>query len=595
MKYCIWALCALVLTTMGCQKKVDHRETDTHVKTIHNGHGNISIAFLADIHLHDFFVAAENLSPTGLPRFPGTQNPVLVRSMQAQLNSTRLFNENYFVFLATLDDLAQRGIKLVALPGDFSDDGQPANVEALRRILDIYHERYGMRFFAITGNHDPTRPFSRAGGKGDFLHQSGKEVGVFSPDHSLCQDQKAWQCSHAVREWGYAGITQTLYSHGFTSRPEDVLYETPFDTEDLTKRGWNWCDENGTCIFMPDSSYLVEPVEGVWLLAIDANVYVPKGNYADRQFNGSGNAGYNALLTYKPELIAWITSVVERAEKQGKRLVAFSHFPMADFYDDTEKEVSNLFGPTAMQLRRMPTKKTTEALSQTGLKLHMAGHMHLYDVHGPAPFSLSEEPGLVNIQVPSLAAYQPGYTIVTLTPERTARIETVIKKEVPGFDKLFPLYVKEWQHRQQSGLLQWDKSILSASNYLDFTDGHLKEVVRQRYVGREWPEEMAQYFEEHTVAEVLSHALCNNPVSGLSEQFLGKPAIALANDYYRIRNAGKFADLANRDESYISFLPALQACPVPDYQPVAQAQSFLKLLAVSAQRVDNTTWVVPGV
>ena len=595
MKYCIWVLCTLVLTTASCQKKVEHRAPNTFEESFSKERDGISIAFLADIHLHDFFVAAENLSPIELPTFPGTDYPVLVRSMQAQLNSTRLFNENYFVFLAALDDLAQRGIKLVALPGDFSDDGQPANVEALRRVLDIYHERYGMRFFAITGNHDPTRPFTRAGGKGDFLHQSGKEVGVFSPDHPLCLSGEAWQCSHAVREWGYAGITQTLYSHGFTPRPEDVLYETPFDTEDLTKRGWNWCEENGTCIFMPDSSYLVEPVEGVWLLAIDANVYVPKGNYADRQFSGSGNAGYNALLVYKPELVAWIASVVERAKKQGKRLVAFSHFPMADFYDDTETEVSDLFGPTAMQLRRMPTKETTAVLAKTGLRLHMAGHMHLYDIHGSTPFSTAEAPSLVNIQVPSLAAYQPGYTVVTLTPEHTARIETVIKKEVPGFDKLFPLYVKEWQHRQQSGLSEWDKGILSASNYLDFTDGHLKEVVRQRYVGREWPEEMANYFEKHTVGEVLSHALCNKHVIGLSEDFLAKPAIALANDYYRIRNAGKFAELANRDESYISLLPALQACPVPEQKSAAQAQAFLNLLAVSAQRVDNTTWVVPGV
>ncbi|MBU3020576.1 metallophosphoesterase [Aestuariibacter sp. A3R04] len=595
MKYCIWMLCALVLTITGCQKNTDHQRQDAPVESSVDEPVDISIAFLADIHLHDFFVAAENLSSSGLPTFPGTNNPVLIRSMQAQLNSTRLFNENYFVFLAALDDLAQRGIKLVALPGDFSDDGQPANVEALRRILDTYHERHGMRFFAITGNHDPVRPFTRAGGKGDFLHQSGKEVAVYSPDHPRCQSGEAWQCSHAVREWGYADITQTLNAHGFLPQPQDVLYETPFGTNELARRGWDWCDEKGTCIFMPDSSYLVEPVDGVWLLAIDANVYVPKGDYADRQFNGSGNAGYNALLTYKPALIRWITSVVKRAEKQGKRLVAFSHFPMADFYDDTEMELADLFGATAMQLRRMPTKETTAALAQTGLKLHMAGHMHLYDVHGPASSSSQASPGLVNVQVPSLAAYQPGYTVVTLTAEHTARVETVIKKDVPGFDALFPLYAKEWQYRRQAGLSKWDEGILSASNYLRFTDSHLREVVRQRYVGREWPSEMAQYFKAHTVGEVLGDTLCNAPASGFSDHFLARPAIALANDYYRIRNAGQFADIGNREEIYSGLLPVLSACPVPEDKAAAQAYAFLKIVAVSAQRVDKTTWVVPGV
>ena len=46
-----------------------------------------------------------------------------------------LFNENYFVLKAVLDDIAQRGIKLVAFPGDYTDDGQPLNIEGLAKIL----------------------------------------------------------------------------------------------------------------------------------------------------------------------------------------------------------------------------------------------------------------------------------------------------------------------------------------------------------------------------------------------------------------------------------------------------------------------------
>ncbi len=61
--------------------------------------------------------------------YEGIRNPrngkfVTIRTMEAQLNSTRIFNENYFAFLAALDDVARRKIKYVVLPGDFSDDGQ---------------------------------------------------------------------------------------------------------------------------------------------------------------------------------------------------------------------------------------------------------------------------------------------------------------------------------------------------------------------------------------------------------------------------------------------------------------------------------------
>lgn len=68
--------------------------------------------------------------------------------MAAQLHSTRLFNENYFALRATLDDIAKRDIKLVALPGDYTDDGQPLHVKGLATILKEYTERYGISFLS---------------------------------------------------------------------------------------------------------------------------------------------------------------------------------------------------------------------------------------------------------------------------------------------------------------------------------------------------------------------------------------------------------------------------------------------------------------
>lgn len=579
----------------------------------------VQIAFLADIHLHDFFAAAKDLDASELPVIAdartsdqstqGAQTPVLMRSMQAQLNSTRLFNENYFVFRAALDEIAAKGIKLVALPGDFSDDGQPANVVALTSILAEYTDKYGMRFFAITGNHDPVRPFSRAGGKKGFLHRSGKEVAVMSPDHPDCLNKSAWQCSNALREWGYADIMETLKSQGFSPSSQDVLYETPFGTADVAKRGWRWCDtrseesntgensntteESGkSCIFMPDASYLVEPVEGLWLLAIDANVYTPKGKVSLLEFNGSSNAGYNAIVDYKPELLDWIAGVVKRAEEQNKRLIAFSHFPMADFYDNTQKQLAELFGDTGMQLKRMPSASTTQILSDLGLRLHMAGHMHLYDIAQP-----EDTGGLVNVQVPSLAAYQPGYSVVTLSNDGSAQVDTIIQQQVDQFDTLFPVYAKEWQYRKQAGLINWDKTILDAPDYLRFTDAHLKEVVRQRYVGREWPQPLATFIQSKTVGDALETLVCGNVSRVTDEGLLTMPAITLANDYYRIRNAGQFADLGGREVVYERLSDASLHCELPEAAPVQsqQVRRFVELLSDVAVSRDVTSITVKGV
>ena len=61
--------------------------------------------------------------------------------------------------IAALEEVVKRGISLVVLPGDLTDDGQLVNQEAVKRILDEYACRHGVSFFVTTGNHDPLRPF----------------------------------------------------------------------------------------------------------------------------------------------------------------------------------------------------------------------------------------------------------------------------------------------------------------------------------------------------------------------------------------------------------------------------------------------------
>jgi 3',5'-cyclic AMP phosphodiesterase CpdA len=107
----------------------------------------ISIAFMPDIHFHDIYGHFGDGAFQGLPTNTalGTQH-ASIRSMRAQLHSTRLFNENYFALLAALDDVVKRKIKYVALPGDFSDDGQPIHMRGLKSILDKYHRQYGIEW-----------------------------------------------------------------------------------------------------------------------------------------------------------------------------------------------------------------------------------------------------------------------------------------------------------------------------------------------------------------------------------------------------------------------------------------------------------------
>ncbi|MCK5440733.1 MAG: metallophosphoesterase, partial [Maribacter sp.] len=71
---------------------------------------------MSDVHLQDIYATFSDTD------YKGVKNPLtgefnIIRTMEAQLHSTRLFNENYFAFLAALEDAAQKGIRIIALPG----------------------------------------------------------------------------------------------------------------------------------------------------------------------------------------------------------------------------------------------------------------------------------------------------------------------------------------------------------------------------------------------------------------------------------------------------------------------------------------------
>lgn len=93
------------------------------------GSAQTQIAFISDVHIQDVDGHAER-----------------VRSMEAQVQSTRLFNENYYAFLAALDDVARRDIRWVVLPGDLTDDGQFFNQQKIKELLNSYAAAKGMRF-----------------------------------------------------------------------------------------------------------------------------------------------------------------------------------------------------------------------------------------------------------------------------------------------------------------------------------------------------------------------------------------------------------------------------------------------------------------
>jgi len=516
---------------------------------------NEQIAFLSDVHLLDIYGTFSDSD------YKGVLNPydgkyTLARTMKSQLQSTRLFNENYFAFLAALDDVVKRNIKTVVLPGDFSDDGQPINIRGLKNILNDYSNKYGIHFIITTGNHDVAKPFLTDSGKTDFLGIGGKnqvimsKEGMYVPKNA---DELPTVITKDIGTMGYAEVLKELGDFGFFPKKIDLYWETPFtnynyDNYSFEKAlGQSTIDKRTYAIppynsQIPDLSYLVEAQKDVWFLAIDGNVYVPKEAAKAHPENPSNynspNIGYNQVLTHKKHLIAWVTKVVQEAKKRGKTLIAFSHYPMVEFNDGASPMMKKLFGEDKMQLHRLPSEEVAQIFAEAGVQLHFAGHMHINDT-GVRKYK--DGKGLVNIQIPSLAAYIPGYKILTVKSKNKMQISTVTIDSVPGFKTLFPLYEQEYAYLKSVGDPDiWDKGILEAKNYHEFTNWHLKELVRTRFLKKDWPEELKDFMLKATVKDlfVFANVSHSNQEKFKNESWTGFDMIF---DFYRMYSADELA------------------------------------------------------
>ncbi|MGB5498373.1 MAG: metallophosphoesterase [Maribacter sp.] len=468
----------------------------------------LQIAVMADIHLQDVYGKLEDSHYKGIMN-PENGNYALIRTMGSQLHSTRIFNENYFAFLAALDDVVKRKVKYVILPGDFSDDGQVLHIRGLKRILQQYSKSYGISFFLITGNHDVVKPFTQMDGKNDFLGEGGKSQPIMSHSEIYKSNPNLEHpvvLTSEIQNLGYQEITGLLGDFGFFPKKDHIYWETPFsnynyDNYSFRKAKISASLEDrsyliaGNDIPLPDISYLVEPVNGLWFLALDANTYLrrerpenDKGLTVDYTNTGTG---HDNLLNYKSYLMDWVAKVVSEADKRGKTLIAFSHYPMVEFNNGASEHIDNLLVGSKMQLKRVPDEKVAQRFADAGLKVHFGGHMHLNDTG----ISTTEKGNtLVNIQAPSLAAYIPAYKLLTIEEENILDVKTLIVDSVPRFKEFFKLYEQEHEFLKSIGSKNiWNKDILSSKSYHEFTNWHLKELVRLRFLKAEWSSEFIDF------------------------------------------------------------------------------------------------------
>lgn len=496
----------------------------------------MKIAVIADPHFHDI----NNRQGVGVG------DKVAIRTLADTAASTRVFNESYPATRALLDDIVRRGISLVVVAGDLTDDGQESTMAAATALLDDYSRRFGLRFVATAGNHDLYAIDGRHQSK-RFLNADGTHTLVTSDDTVAQDGSVARIVSSKMYCGGYGSAIPAMGSLGFFRRDGDLHWESPFGEDDnLDSRAFDISSADGlTKRRMIDASFLVEPVEGLWLMSIDANVFEPRNGDLDptleKSYLDSTDAGWNSMLRNKAFVFEWMADVARRASAQGKQLIAFSHYPIIDPLNGTSADEARLLNDTSF-LRRTPNADVSKAAAATGIKVHFSGHLHINDT---AVFRHGDD-WLVNVAVPSMVGFPPAYKIVELGSERL-EIETVTIADVPGYDTAFALYRIETAREGLSA------EVTEAKNHADFLSRHLADMVRYRYLPKEWPQDLAVLVPLLTLGTVdafagITRSLAVQDVDAIikdadrpTSEWSAIPFFDMVVDWYRLRKGREVA------------------------------------------------------
>lgn len=479
------------------------------------------IAFMSDPHIEDVI-----------------GHPELVRSLDAQVQSTRLFNENIFAFRAALEDVAQKGIKIVVVDGDLTDDGQILNQEAAKQLLSSYEEKYGMSFFVTPGNHDPASPFGKHSIRKDFLGTDGGEYTIVSDSSQYAEgyvvNPQLFSVGHKEMMECYAGfgyMPEEKYLYWATPfsnyKYEDYTYDKAKEESGLANRMFTYSEGIKT----QDASYVVEPIEGVWLLSIDCGVYLP--DVVPGKFKNSG-IGYNNTLQHKPYLIPWVKTVCDEAQRLGKRVIAFCHFPLLDCNGGASEPIGRSWGRSKFDIERMPSEEVSRAMMDAGVRLHFGGHMHVFN----KATMEGEGTVLTNYQIPSLITAVPAYLMLSLQGNMS-HVEPVLVSNVEGFDSFFDKYRKELEFTKNAGRKPvWSTDVLRSKDYMEFCDWQFRDLVRTRFSVRDVPKVLQDEMIPKSGRELMLKVAHKNKKSKSWGRWTGADLVL---DFYRLHYSGQLA------------------------------------------------------
>lgn len=476
-----------------------------------------ALALLADVHFHD---PEADFGGAGL-MVQGQR--LALRSWHDIRAGARAVNESAGALREALRRIADEGLCHVILAGDYTDDGQQANTQALAELLTRAEDEMGLRFYALPGNHDVFALHGKACTT-RFVTAPGRTQLVTS-DADLAAGEAGALYSQAMHCAGLPQALGPMARFGYFRQTHHLHWESPFGPDDApeARRYPARAPDGSVTHWLMDASYLVEPEPGLWLLMLDANVFEPcNGRHDPRRkkaFQGASNAGWTAVLRVKPFLLDWIADVTARARQLGKTLIPVSHYPVLDPFAGDMGAEEALFGQTTL-LRRTPGAAVGRALIGAGLGWHFGGHMHF---NLTRRIEADDGAGLTDVALPSLSTF-PGAFKILRAGGAGFDLQTVTLDDLTPDPRIAALY-------------QAEGAGPAAPDHGAFLLRQRRAHLAERRLPREWPPEVLAWLEGRSAADLMPQSdlpQTDPPMPGLADC----PLRELVVDAYLVKEAG---------------------------------------------------------
>ena len=263
---------------------------------------------------------------------------------KALLSDRKLLVESPEIISKLFDDIIEDRPDILLLTGDLSKDGERASHELLRKMLCKVSDA-GIHTLVIPGNHDINNPLAA----------------IYNGDeHRKADPVTPEDFAEIYRDFGY-------------------------DTTkgDVIERG-------------PRLSYLAEPIEGLWIIAIDSNLY--ENNFEDHYPDTNGSLS--------DEDHKWIRAVGRRAREEGKILLGMTHHGVLEHFP--------LQSVIAGEYLLKDWLRDSEKIASAGIRVIFTGHFHAQD----AVMRRFRGGYLYDVETGSPVTYPCPYRIVKVYEDR---------------------------------------------------------------------------------------------------------------------------------------------------------------------------------